>query len=202
MKKSKYEGASAKDKKSFAPFLSEDEELVLATGYGSNYMRHKFAYYLMLPGFIFILVGIGLIYLKSRPDFTSQDLAMGLLLGLFLASLTALIQSIWHYHSHRYLLTTRRVIIKNGFFAVKLTSALYDKITHIEVDQTFWDRIIMKHGNVLINTAGGNRDELKINNVDEPIAFKNLLERLINRERERFGSPTGPVVTLEGEIVD
>ncbi len=196
MKKSKYEGASPKDKKAFAPFLSEDEELVLATGYGSNYMRHKFAYYLMLPGLIFIIGGLAWAY------FTNTNLGYGLLAGFIIAIFTSLIQAIWHYHSHRYLLTTRRVIIKNGFFAVKLTSALYDKITHIEVDQSFLDRIIMKHGNVIVNTAGGNRDELKIYNIDDPIAFKNLLERLINRERERFGSPTGPVVTLEGEIVD
>ena len=203
MKKSKYsEGATPAEKKSFAQFLSEDEELVVATGYGSNYMRHKFALFLIIPGTAFILAAIGLVYLRNRQDFSSQDVGLGLLAGLVVATAAALIQSIWHYHSHRYLLTTRRVIIKNGFFAVKLTSALYDKITHIEVDQSFWDRIIMKHGNVLINTAGGNRDELKINNVDEPIAFKNLLEKLINRERERFGSPTGPVVTLEGEIVD
>jgi membrane protein YdbS with pleckstrin-like domain len=202
MKKAKYEGASARDKKVFASYLSEDEELVLATGYGTNYMRHKFAFYLMIPGALLILAGIGLVYLKNKQDFSSQDLGLGLLLGIFLASIIALIQTLWHYHSHRYLLTTRRVIIKNGFFAVKLTSALYDKITHIEVDQTFWDRIIMKHGNVLINTAGGNKDELKVNNIDDPIAFKNLLERLINRERERFGAPSGPVVTLEGEIVD
>ena len=122
--------------------------------------------------------------------------------GLILASSWALFLSLWHYHANRYILTTRRVIIKKGLISVKLTSALYDKITHIEVDQGIMDRLIMKHGTIIVNTAGGNNDEIKISYIDEPIKFKNLLERLINRERERFGGQSGPVVTVEGELVD
>jgi uncharacterized membrane protein YdbT with pleckstrin-like domain len=130
------------------------------------------------------------------------NLGIGMLGGIVLSSVWALLLAIWHYHANRYLLTTRRVIIKKGLVSVKLISALYDKITHIEVDQGIMDRLIMKHGDIIINTAGGNRDELKILSVDEPVQFKNLLERLINRERERFGGTSGPVVTVEGELVE
>lgn len=183
-------------KKAFDKFLSEDEELVLATGFGKNYMRHKFVYLLLWPGGIGIALGIALAY------FMEFNLGIGMLGGLVLASIWALLLSIWHYHAHRYILTTRRVIIKKGLISVKLISALYDKITHIEVDQGILDRLIMKHGTIIVNTAGGNKDEIKILYIDEPIKFKNLLERLINRERERFGGQSGPVVTLEGEVVD
>lgn len=184
------------EKKAFDKFLSEDEELVLATGFGKNYMRHKFVYFLLWPGGISIALGSGLAYLFQF------NLGVGLLLGILTASIWALILSIWHYHAHRYILTTRRVIIKKGLISVKLISALYDKITHIEVDQSIIDRLIMRHGTIIVNTAGGNKDEIKILNIDKPIQFKNMLERLINRERERFGSQSGPVVTLEGELVD
>jgi uncharacterized membrane protein YdbT with pleckstrin-like domain len=190
------EGASLKDKKSFAPFLAEDEELILATGYGANYVRHRLIYYIMFPGVIFILLGLAWSY------FTGVNLGYGLLAGFFMALIIAILKSFWLYHAHRYLLTTRRVIIKNGFFSVKLTSALYDKITHIEVDQSLMDRLVMKHGNVIVNTAGMNKGEIKIEFVDEPMGFKNLLERLINRERESYGRPTGPVVAVEGELVE
>lgn len=183
-------------KKAFAQFLSDDEEMVLATGFGKNYMRHKFIYLLLWPGGIGIALGIALAY------FMEFNLGIGMLGGLVLASMWALLLSIWHYHAHRYILTTRRVIIKKGLVSVKLISALYDKITHIEVDQGILDRLIMKHGTIIVNTAGGNKDEIKILYIDEPIKFKNLLERLINRERERFGGQSGPVVTLEGEVVD
>lgn len=183
-------------KKAFDKFLSEDEELVFATGFGKNYMRHKFVYYILWPGGIGIALCVGLAY------FFEFNIGIGMILGIILASIWGLLLSIWHYHANRYLLTTRRVIIKKGLVSVKLISALYDKITHIEVDQGVLDRLIMKHGNIIVNTAGGNTDQIKINSVDDPVKFKNLLERLINRERERFGTQTGPVVTLEGELVD
>lgn len=197
MAKQRYsEGASSKEKQTFLKYLAEDEELVLATGYGKNYIRHRFAYYVLLPGIVFILVGIGVGYLFKF------NLGIGLLLGLILATAVAFLKTVWTYHSHRYLLTTKRVIIKKGFFTVGLTSALYDKITHIEVEQGILDRMIMKHGAVIVNTAGMNKGEIRLNFIDYPIDFKNLLERLINREREQFGRPTGPVMAVEGELVE
>lgn len=183
-------------KKAFDEFLSEDEEMVLATGFGKNYMRHKFIYLLLWPSGIVIAAGVGLAY------YYQFNIGVGMLAGLIAASIIALLLSIWHYHANRYILTTRRVIIKKGLLSVRLTSALYDKITHIEVEQSVMDRLIMKHGNIIINTAGGNKDQIQVAAIDEPIKFKNLLERLINRERERFGTQSGPVVTLEGELID
>lgn len=197
MGKPKYlEGASLKDKLSFKRFLAEDEELVLATGYGKNFLRHRFAYFFLWPGILFLLVPLGLAY------FMKLNVAKVLMLGLVLETLFAYFKTIWMFHAHRYLLTTRRVMIKEGFFSVKITSALYDKVTHIEVDQSFYDRIIMRHGSIIINTAGANKDEIRIECVDAPIDFKNLLERLINREREQYGRQTGPIVAVEGELVE
>lgn len=195
-KKVSNEGASIEDKKHFQKYLAEDEELVLATGYGINYLRHQFVYFIGFPGGIFFAIVTAIFY------FLKINIGYGMLIGLALAIVVALLKTLLIYHSHRYLLTTRRVIIKSGFFAVKVTSALFDKITHIEVDQSFFERMVMKHGSVIINTAGIHKDEIRLDNIDEPIEFKNLLERLINRERERFGVQTGPVVTLEGELVD
>ncbi len=197
MAKLKYaEGASAKDKHAFAKYLSEDEELIVVTGYGSTFIRQKFIYYMMLPGFIAFLIGLAATY------FYQINLSYGLLIGLIGCIILAFIKTIWFYHAHRYLLTTRRLIVKNGLFAVRLTSALYDKITHIEVDQSLMDRMIMHHGTVIVHTAGMSKDEINVEFIEGPIEFKNILERLINREREQFGKGTGPVVTLEGELVE
>lgn len=197
MAKNKYnEGASLSEKKSFSKYLADDEEIILVTGLGKTYLRHRFIFYTMIPGVIFILLGLGWSYLFK------QNLGMGLLIGLILATIVAFIKTLWLHKSHRYILTTRRVLIKEGFFAVKLTSALFDKITHIEVDQSFMDRVVMHHGTIIINTAGMNKGEIKLEYIDAPIEFKNLLERLINREREQLGRQSGPVVTLEGELVD
>lgn len=197
-KSSKYsEGVSIKDKKKFAQYLAEDEELILATGYGANYLRHQFLIYVIIPGLIFLVIGVAAAY------FLKFNLGMGMLLGWVIGWIVALFKTILLYHSHRYLLTTRRVIIKNGYFAVKLTSALFDKITHIEVDQGFIDRLLYHHGNVIINTAGMNKGEIRLDYIDSPIEFKNLLERLINREREQYNrGATSSLTAMEGEIIE
>lgn len=189
------EAPSEKEKKAFAKYLAEDEELVLATGLGKSYLRSRFIVGLMWPGIVFWVLGLGLAYLmKFNPGY-------GLFLGLAGALMIAFWKTVLTHHANRYLLTTRRVIIKKGVFAVKITSALYDKVTHIEVDQAFLDKILMHHGTIIINTAGMNKGEVTLQFIDHPIEFKNLLERLINQERSQFGLRSGPVVTLEGEIV-
>ncbi len=187
---------SDKERKAFAKFLAEDEELIMATGYGSVYMRQKFIIYIMLPGIVFWLLGLGVAYYLKYP------LGWGLLGGLVASLFFAWIKASHTYHSHRYLLTTRRVIIKKGFFTVKLMSVLFDKITHIEVDQGLMDRMIMHHGTIIVNAAGMNKGEFKLEYVEAPIEFKNLLERLINKERELYGGRGGSVTALEGEIIN
>ncbi|RJP47747.1 MAG: PH domain-containing protein [Armatimonadetes bacterium] len=189
------EGISEKEKISFARYLAEDEELVLATGVSQVYLRSRFAVFVMWPGVIFMVLGLAGAY------FLQLNLGYGLLAGLVVASLAALIKSAHIYHSNRYLLTSRRLVIKKGVFAVQVTSALYDKITHIEVEQSFADKLLMHHGTIIINTAGMNKGEITLNYVEYPMEFKNLMERLINREREQYGLRGGPVVTLEGEVV-
>ena len=189
------ESPSEKERRAFAKFLAEDEELILATGLGRAYIRSRFVVGIMIPGGIFLVAGLALAY------FLKFNLGYGLLVGLLVASIFSALKAVHTYHAHRYLLTTRRVIIKHGLIAVKLTAALYDKITHIEVDQGFFDKLLMHHGTVIINTAGMNKGEITLNYVDYPIEFKNLLERLINREREQFGLRPTPLVTLEGEVV-
>lgn len=188
--------ATPADKRQFSRYLAEDEELVLVTGYGRIYMRQMFVIYLGLPGLVFILGGVGISYLLSL------NLILGFGAGFLVAIFVAFVKCHFLYNAHRYLLTTRRVVIKSGYFSVKLTSALYDKITHIEVDQSLFDRMIMRHGSVIINTAGMNKAEIKLDYVDSPVEFKNLLERLINREREQYGRSTGPVIAIEGEVVE
>jgi uncharacterized membrane protein YdbT with pleckstrin-like domain len=187
---------SLKEKEAFKKYLAEDEELVIATSLSQAYLRKVFIIALAFPGAIFMLLGLGL------AQFNTANLGYGLLAGLALAIVFGFLKAFLDYHANRYLLTTRRVLVKKGFFAVDLTSAMYDKITHIEVVQGFMDRTLLHHGNIIINTAGVNKNEIKLNYVDYPIEFKNLLERLINREREHYGKPTGVISTIEGEVVD
>ncbi len=189
------ESPSEKQKKAFSKYLSEDEELVLVTGLSRAYMRNKFVMYLLFPGFLFFAIGLGLGWLLGLGKVWALTLAF---LGMF--SSTTL-KTMHLFHSNRYLLTTRRVVIKKGVFGVKLSATLFDKITHLEVDQGIIDRLLLHHGSIIINTAGMNKGEISLKYVDYPLELKNLLERLINREREHFGMGGTTLTEVEGEII-
>lgn len=190
------ESPTLDQRKAFSPYLSEDEELVLVTGLSKAYLRNKFFLYAIFPGIIFGLASAGLGWILGLSETGIIILILG---GIILA---AIIKTMHLYHANRYLLTTRRVMIKKGIFGVKLTAALYDKITHIEVDQSLLDRLLLHHGSILINTAGVNKTDFVLKYVDYPMELKNLLERLINREREQTGSTPRTISAVEGEILN
>lgn len=189
------ESPSQKQKRAFNKYLSEDEELVLVTGLSQAFIRSKFIIYLLFPGMLFLGLGLGLGWLLGIGKIWALSL------GIVLMIVSALIRIMHVYHANRYLLTTRRVIIKKGLFSVKLTAALFDKITHLEVEQSILDRMLLHHGNIIVNTAGVSKGEIVFNFVDYPLELKNLLERLINREREQFGLRGATLTEVEGEII-
>lgn len=189
------ESPTQKQKDVFKKYLSEDEELILVTSFSKAYIRSKFILYLLFPGLLFLGIGLGLGW------FLGLGKVWALILGVILMFLSVMLKTMHVYHANRYLLTTRRVVIKKGLFSVKLTAALYDKITHLEVDQGFIDRILLHHGTIIINTAGMNKGEIVLRYVDYPMELKNLLERLINREREQFGLRGASLTEVEGEII-
>ena len=189
------EAPTQKQLNAFKKYLSEDEELVLVTGLSQAFIRSQFIIYLLFPGFLFFGLGLGLGWLLGIGKVWALILA---LLGMFLS---ALLKTMHTLHSNRYLLTTRRVIIKKGIFGVRLSTTLFDKITHLEVDQSIMDRLLLHHGSIIINTAGMNKGEINLKYVDYPMELKNLLERLINREREQFGLRGATLTEVEGEII-
>ncbi|OGE28026.1 hypothetical protein A2867_04075 [Candidatus Daviesbacteria bacterium RIFCSPHIGHO2_01_FULL_40_11] len=189
------ESPTQKQKNAFKKYLSEDEELILVTNLSKAFIRSQFIIYLLFPGMIFLGLSLGVGW------FLSLDKVWTLSLGMVLMFLSALLKTMHIYHANRYLLTTRRVIIKKGLFSVRLTAALFDKITHLEVDQSIIDRMLLHHGTIIINTAGLNKGEIMLRFVDYPLELKNLLERLINREREQFGLRGATLTEVEGEII-
>ena len=184
------ESPTQKQKDTFKKYLSEDEELVLVTGLSKAYIRSNFIIYLLLLG-----LGLGLGWVLSLGKVWALILGMG---GMFLS---AILKTMHVHHANRYLLTTRRVIIKKGLFSVKLTAALFDKITNLVVDQSIIDRLLLHHGTIVVNTAGVSKGEIVLKYVDYPLELKNLLERLINREREQFGLRGATLTEVEGEII-
>ena len=190
------ESPTEKQKNAFKKYLSEDEELVLVTGFSGAYIRSKFLFNALFPGMVFLGLGLGAAWILGLGKAWALVLGIG---GMFLS---AFVKTFHAYHANRYLFTTRRVVIKKGLFSVKLTAALFDKITHLEVDQGIIDRMLLHHGTIIVNTAGLNKGEIMLRFVDYPLELKNLLERLINREREQFGLRGATLTEVEGEIIE
>ncbi|OGE18621.1 hypothetical protein A3J19_04045 [Candidatus Daviesbacteria bacterium RIFCSPLOWO2_02_FULL_41_8] len=189
------ESPTEKQKNTFKKYLSEDEELVLITGLSRAFIRSKFVMYMLFPGMLFLGLGLGLGWVLGL------DKMWALGLGTVGMLLSATVKTMHIYHANRYLFTTRRIIIKKGLLSVKLTAALYDKITNLVVDQSFMDRLLLHHGTIVVNTAGVSKGEIVLQFVDYPLELKNLLERLINREREQFGLKGAILTEVEGEIL-
>ena len=189
------ESPTQKQRDAFKKYLSEDEDLVLVTNFSKAYIRSKYVLYLFFPGLLFFAIGLGLGWFLAL----SKSWALGV--ATLLLNASALLKTMHIFHANRYLLTTRRLIIKQGLFSVKLTAALYDKITHLEVDQSIVDRMILHHGHIIVNVAGMHKGEIILKYVDYPLELKNLLERLINREREQFGLRGATLTEVEGEII-
>lgn len=183
---------TSKQRKKYAKYLSEDERLKIIAGYSPLYLRERFIIYLLLPGLLFVVAGVGLAYLEK------MDLWLGAAVGLIPAALVAALLTYLVNLSHRFLLTTRRVILKEGFFNIRIASALYDKITHISVSQGFMDRLLLHHGTVVIDTAGSTGDELTLNYIEEPLEFKNVLENLIHQHHASQG--TEPLLEKAGSL--
>lgn len=189
------ESPTEKQKNAFKKYLSEDEELVLVTSFSQAYIRSKFILYLIFPGLLGLGLGLGLGWILGFGKIWALTVGISLMIAV------AVLKTMHTFHSNRYLLTTRRVVIKKGIFGVKLSATLYDKITHLEVDQGIIDRLLLHHGSIIINTAGMNKGEIILKYVDYPMELKNLLERLINREREQFGLRGATLTEVEGEII-
>lgn len=183
MSKSHYgEPPSEKKAKKFQKFLSEDEEMMLMTGFSPMYLYNKFSLYLM------ILLAVALPLGAGASIFFKLQMATTLVIACLIALILAYIKTYFVKEGTHYILTNKRVVVQKGYFSISLGSAPYNKISHIEIEQSFIDRFLFKHGELIIHTAGSNSKEVTINSIDEPVEFKNILEGLIHRERSEYSN--------------
>lgn len=108
-------------------------------------------------------------------------------MSFLLIGLPFLLKIIHLRHSKTYIFTNRRIIVKDGVFSIKVTSAPYDKITHLEVKEDFFTRISYGVGDITVHTAGRSPIEINLVKIQNPLAVKNLLEELIISERSLLG---------------
>jgi len=91
------------------------------------------------------------------------------LLTLFIAPLMVRMTS-------EYAITNRRVIVKTGFISRQSFEMNLSRIESVEVDQSFWGRIL-GYGSITIIGTGGTRE--LFNNISNPLKFRKVFQQLV-----------------------
>ncbi len=144
----------------------------------SDKQRKNYAKYLAANEEIVTVFGIGEKYFWINAGLFFP-------LSFVLIGMPFLLKVLHLKHSKTYILTNRRVLIKDGVFNVNLTSAPFDKITHLTVKDKFIPRISYGIGDLVIHTAasGSLPVEIILEKIDGPLNVKNLIEELIVKEK-------------------
>lgn len=174
--------ASESQIKKYAHYLSAGEKMLYFTGLANTYLLRKFCIRFLFPGIILIVAITGGGVALGYP------LVYSLLAGYFAAGLVAGVMNYFNAKGTQYILTNRRLIMQLGYFNVSLTSAVYDKITHVEVRQNFIEMSLYKFGTVVIHTAGSQQRAIVLDHIAHPIQFKNILEHLVDKVQHPHSS--------------
>lgn len=166
-----------KIKKKFGHYLAEDETMKLFCGLSNTYLFQKASQYFIFALLILIPLSLPAFYFL-KTDFIILTSAV-----FFLAVFFSLVKVYFLKEGIQYILTNKRLIIQIGYFSVTLSSTPYSKITYIEVDQSFSERMFFKFGKVTIHTAGTNAKPIILEYLDTPFEFKNELEKLIHIDK-------------------
>lgn len=152
--------------------------MVRFDGLSVIYLFRVFVYKFLFPGLILIIAAV-----LAGPALGHEPV-YSLLAGYLAAFLLAFLLTYFVAKGTQYILTDKRLIKQEGYFEVSLTSAVFDKITHIEVRQSFLEKSLYHYGTVVVYTAGSQNKEIVIKNIKEPMKFKNHLEKLINNSQK------------------
>lgn len=172
----------------FSHYLAASEKIIAVFGIGQRYFWMTVTSYFLLV----IILAVYPWILGQLVDLSRLGLWQNLIYSpAFLVGIIGLpyiLKLIHLKHKMTYILTDRRVLIKDGVLSVRLTSAPYDKITHLTVREDFFKRISYQIGDITIHTAGPTPVETDLFKVQHPMQVKNLLEELIIKERSLLGT--------------
>lgn len=102
---------------------------------------------------------------------SSYDPKMPIVVGLggCIFSFFRFLYVLINYVASNYVVTNRRVIIKEGFFRIYSEEAQLNKIDGIHIEQNFLQRIL-NYGNITVESAGAVGRTYR--NISNPMAFR------------------------------
>jgi uncharacterized membrane protein YdbT with pleckstrin-like domain len=126
-----------------------------------------------VPSLLFLIVGaIGFAFLvKSGADPRALSLPIPLLLtGVgCIGGVLSFIPAWFKRWTTELAVTNRRIIYKRGFIRRHTIEMNMDKVESVDVDQSFWGRIL-NYGTITVHGTGGGLEPLR--RIDSPIEFR------------------------------
>lgn len=166
--------------------LSKGEQVVYVTGIGKRYFYLSLLVLLLIP-LIFTYIAIFMFFDIIKIPNYSYIKYFGVASILLLAYNTPKYSHIIRMRqSFTYALTNRRFLIVRGIFSRKIVTAPLTAITHVTVEQSFFQRFIFNSGHLVIITAGFDQREIVIENIGNPLEFKILIEELTEKLEDNW----------------
>ncbi len=177
---------SKQDKKRLGKYLSQGEKIVLVTSIGKRYFWLNLVFLLFIP-LIFTYLAIFMFFDIIVIGNYQWLKYLGLIpLALLIYSTPKYSHLIRMKQSYTYALTNRRFVIIRGIFARKIVTAPLTAITHVTIEQSFFQRFLFNTGHLVIITAGFDQREIVIENIGNPLQFKILIEELTEKIEETW----------------
>lgn len=106
---------------------------------------------------------------RSHPAKMSclKDFVLGILLLPVVAGIYFLGRAFVNIYSTEYSITEKTIAVKTGLFSIRRTEIRIADIRGVEIDRTFWQRLIGT-GTVAVGTAATAAAEIYMTDVAEP----------------------------------
>jgi uncharacterized membrane protein YdbT with pleckstrin-like domain len=166
--------------------LASDEKLLLFFRPSRLGYLHHYVFLVILFLFASLLLGFG--YAGSGGGYALYALERVIGYALLLLAVILLVRIEYRIWSRKYAVTTQRVLYSRGIFSETFQSASFDYITDIEMQQTFWDKIV-DCGSLFVNTAGASEFEFRYREVRHPLEIKKRVNDLQDQARATHGPP-------------
>lgn len=118
----------------------------------------------------FVLGLLSILVLALFAGFNETSVIIGLLIGSYFI-LTGLYKKL----TLKYLVTDKRVVLKEGLIGQSTVSADYSKVTDVTVKQGILGRLLLHTGTIIVNTAGTDVAEVELKWVQDPFEAKNAI---------------------------
>jgi uncharacterized membrane protein YdbT with pleckstrin-like domain len=99
-------------------------------------------------------------------------------IGILIIAFAAFYYGFYLKAANAYAFTDHRVLVHRGWLSTKLISTDYSKITDVTVHEPFFSRVFFHTGSIEIDTAGTNRTDVLLKNIEHPYEVKKKLDEL------------------------